>query len=254
MIIIALLLLGSLLPNLSFTASVKVRIVNGNEAKPHSRPYMVSVVKNGRHICAGFLISDQFVLTAAHCRDGGEALTVMAGAHDLVSKKEKHITVSVQSYHKHPDYNPKSSTPNKGDLMILELRNKVQLNDNIKTIPIPTTPEEIKENTACSVAGWGFVTNSGPASLTLREANVKVKNNTDCAARRAKVYVASQMMCVYGKGGTCQGDSGGPLVCGNTAVGITSFGRKDSCNDPVAPNVSIKISAFLQWIKSITKI
>ncbi|KAI4900943.1 hypothetical protein NFI96_003931 [Prochilodus magdalenae] len=32
-----------------------------------------------------------------------------------------------------------------------------------------------------------------------------------------------------------QGDSGGPLVCGNTAVGIVSFGDKDMCNAPTKP-------------------
>ncbi|KAL0153229.1 hypothetical protein M9458_051470 [Cirrhinus mrigala] len=67
MTIISLLLLASLLPHLTFTAHVKVGIVNGTEAKPHSRPYMVSLQKNEKHFCGGFLISDDFVLTAAHC-------------------------------------------------------------------------------------------------------------------------------------------------------------------------------------------
>uniref|UniRef100_A0A671N481 Mast cell protease 1A-like n=1 Tax=Sinocyclocheilus anshuiensis TaxID=1608454 RepID=A0A671N481_9TELE len=62
MTIISLLLLASLLPHLTFTAHMGV--VNGSEAKPHSRPYMVSVQAFGQHYCGGFLISDEFVLTA----------------------------------------------------------------------------------------------------------------------------------------------------------------------------------------------
>ncbi|KAL0151357.1 hypothetical protein M9458_053351, partial [Cirrhinus mrigala] len=69
MTIISLLLLASLLPHLTFTAHVNVGIVNGWEAKPHSRPYMVSVQMKDQHICGGFLISDRFVMTAEHCRN-----------------------------------------------------------------------------------------------------------------------------------------------------------------------------------------
>ncbi|KAL0160266.1 hypothetical protein M9458_043994, partial [Cirrhinus mrigala] len=47
---------------------VDVGIVNGTEVKPHSRPYMVSLQKGCKHVCGGFLISDRFVMTAAHCR------------------------------------------------------------------------------------------------------------------------------------------------------------------------------------------
>ncbi|XP_051550332.1 complement factor D-like [Myxocyprinus asiaticus] len=89
--IISLLLLGTLLPYLTLTAYVNVGIVNGTEAKPHSRPYMVSVQINGKHSCGGFLVSKQFVMTAAHCfKEGtgdsiGVPLTVVVGAHDLNS-------------------------------------------------------------------------------------------------------------------------------------------------------------------------
>ncbi|XP_073717843.1 duodenase-1-like [Misgurnus anguillicaudatus] len=237
MIIITLLLLGSLVPNLSFTASVKVRLVNGTEAKPHSRPYMVSVAKNGRHICAGFLISDQFVLTAAHCRDEVRRPTANGSPKRVIPVRASGGSTP------HPRFPSQWGQLNK----------KVKLNNQINTIPIPPTPVKIRVDTNCSVAGWGFVTNSGPQSPTLREANVKIIKNTDCAARWDWVYEASQMMCVYGHGGSCDGDSGGPLVCNNIAVGVTAFVSFKSCNDPNLPNVYTKISAFLPWIQSILK-
>ncbi len=46
-----------------------------------------------------------------------------------------------------------------------------------------------------------------------------------------------------------QGDSGVPLVCGETAVGVTSFGDPDLCNSPELPEVYMKVSAYLPWIQ-----
>uniref|UniRef100_A0A8B9FRC5 Peptidase S1 domain-containing protein n=1 Tax=Amazona collaria TaxID=241587 RepID=A0A8B9FRC5_9PSIT len=45
------------------------RILGGYEAKPHLRPYMASLQLDGQHICGGFLIAKQWVLSAAHCTE-----------------------------------------------------------------------------------------------------------------------------------------------------------------------------------------
>uniref|UniRef100_A0A3B3SK81 Peptidase S1 domain-containing protein n=1 Tax=Paramormyrops kingsleyae TaxID=1676925 RepID=A0A3B3SK81_9TELE len=42
-------------------------ILGGKTAKPHSRPYMASLQVRGAHTCGGFLIREDFILTAAHC-------------------------------------------------------------------------------------------------------------------------------------------------------------------------------------------
>jgi len=43
------------------------------------------------------------------------------------------------------------------------------------------------------------------------------------------------------------------LVCGNTAVGVTSFGYTYHCNSPNKPNVYTEISPYLQWINEQIK-
>ncbi|XP_016110526.1 granzyme B-like [Sinocyclocheilus grahami] len=150
MAIISLLLLASLLPQLTFTARVDVGIVNGKQAKPHSRPYMVSVQLTKRHTCGGFLISDEFVMTAAHCWKGyPEILTVVVGAHDL-RKSEISDRVEVKSYIPHP-YHTFCSHQN--DIMLLRLQEKVKLNNDVKWISLPK--EDVSGDTLCSVAGWG---------------------------------------------------------------------------------------------------
>uniref|UniRef100_A0A671SII9 Complement factor D-like n=1 Tax=Sinocyclocheilus anshuiensis TaxID=1608454 RepID=A0A671SII9_9TELE len=185
MTIISLLLLASLLPHLTFT-------VNGREAKPHSRPYMVSIQISGQHDCGGFLISDQWVLTAAHCWN-----------------REFWKTVFMN--------------------------------------------KDVNVDTLCSVAGWGRLWTNGSLSDRLMEAYVTTLNHVQCQRKWGPSYSALQMICAYGGGGSCKGDSGGPLVCGDTAVGVTSFGSKLCCNSPEHPNVYTKISAYLPWIHHILR-
>ena len=51
-------------------------MVNGNDAPPHSWPWMISLqYKDQGHICGGALIAAEWVLTAAHCTDFGEGVS-----------------------------------------------------------------------------------------------------------------------------------------------------------------------------------
>lgn len=50
-------------------------IIGGQEAAPHSRPYMASIQvpegENMKHECGGFVVGDQWVMTAVHCMPTG---------------------------------------------------------------------------------------------------------------------------------------------------------------------------------------
>ncbi|XP_067270920.1 granzyme B(G,H)-like [Pseudorasbora parva] len=205
---------------------------------------MVSLQVNGYHICGGFLISDQFVLTAAHCWNRRDFLTVVVGAHDLWNSKCSY-RIGVKSYIPHPYYIGPPN-PFRNDIMLLKLKKRVKLNNKVRLISLPKD-RNIKAGTRCIVAGWGRLATNGPVSNRLMEADTTVKSQAECQHRWGSTYLASKMICAYGCGGSCRGDSGGPLVCGNTAVGITSFGSKQ-CNSPEHPNVYTKISPYRRWI------
>ncbi|XP_067271137.1 granzyme B-like, partial [Pseudorasbora parva] len=247
-ILISLLLLASLLPHLTFTARVNVGIVNGKEAEPHSRPYIVSLQKFGSHTCGGSLISDQFVLTAAHCWKARDIITVVVGAHDLRNSKASD-RYTVMSYIPHPEYVGRPN-PIRNDIMLLRLENPVELNSNVSLIPLPNEGEEVGTDAVCSVAGWGRLSTFGHGSSVLMEADTTTMAQTECERSWGfRYFDVGQMLCAHGGGGSCQGDSGGPLVCGNTTVGVTSFGSSRQCNSAWIPNVYTKISTYIQWIR-----
>ena len=49
------------------------KIVGGEEATPHQYPWMAALFIDDKWFCGGSLISDQWVMTAGHCADGGKS-------------------------------------------------------------------------------------------------------------------------------------------------------------------------------------
>ncbi|KAG9266883.1 granzyme B-like [Astyanax mexicanus] len=223
------------LASLFLLASINVGIINGTEAKPHSRPYLVSVQIEGMHNCGGFLVSDLFVMTAGH----GQVMTVVIGAHNLMDDSVDRIPVKF--YHIYPGY-----TYLFNDIMLLQ-RGTV-----VDWISIPKTNDDIEANTICSIAGWGRTSSDGSQSDHLMEANVRIIDSRKCKEDWGHYYSSVNMMCAGSGHGFCRGDSGSPLVCNNLAVGIVAFQEKD-CFHPKQPNGYTRISAFLPWINKILK-
>lgn len=50
-------------------------IIGGREAAPHSRPYMASIQapvgETLKHECGGFVVAEEWVMTAVHCLPTG---------------------------------------------------------------------------------------------------------------------------------------------------------------------------------------
>ncbi|XP_026544575.1 mast cell protease 2-like [Notechis scutatus] len=109
------LLLFLLIFPLAHPGPLKSWIIGGQEAVPHSRPYMVALKSEDDFICGGFLVAPQWVMTAAHCMD---QFTVVLGAHDLHAVEETQQVLGVESYHMHPNYNEISMTH---DILLLKV-------------------------------------------------------------------------------------------------------------------------------------
>ncbi|CAO2591065.1 Granzyme B(G,H) [Lemmus lemmus] len=226
-------------------------IIGGHEVKPHYRPYMAFIAfvnDNGRSDgCGGFLVKDNFVLTAAHCM--GSVMRVTLGAHDFKMREETQQVIPVAKAIPHPDYNPKDFS---NDIMLLKLESKAKRTKAVKPLNLPRRNVQVKPGDVCYVAGWGKIEPEGDYSNTLQEVELTVQKDQECESRFQGYYNKVTGICVGDPKiwrAFFKGDSGGPLVCKKAAAGIASYGYENGS----APCAFIRVSSFLSWIKKTMK-
>nr|XP_040039379.1 granzyme B(G,H)-like [Gasterosteus aculeatus aculeatus] len=228
-------------------------IIKGQKAPEKDFLYMASVQDKSRHhVCGGFLIDKNFVVTAAHCADR-EPTSVVLGSHNLrTAKKVNRYNVKLC---KHPSY---VGIKKGDDIMLLKLSRKVRLDKSVKPIQLPNGNMKIKDKSNCRVAGWGWTRSQGEVVHELNAVDVPVVNLKVCREQWAQIKfnLTANVICAGGYGtdkGFCQGDSGGPLVCNGKPVGVVSFNMKRNCDYPNVPNVYTDIIKYLPWIKQVLK-
>ncbi|XP_036055575.1 granzyme C-like [Onychomys torridus] len=242
-----LILLTFLLP---LGASAE-EIIGGHEAKPHSRPYMTLIeslhVDGNSSLCGGFLVRNNFVLTAAHCL--GSSMTVVLGVHNIEAQEETWQIIPVKKAIPHPAYNNSHLS---NDIMLLKLEKKANVTKAVRPLKLPRRKVPVKPGDVCSVAGWGMMAPNGTDADTLQEVELTVQKDQLCETRYQHYYNKANEICVGDpkiRHASFYGDSGGPLLCNKVVTGIVSHGHPDGS----APRVFTRVSSFLSWIKKTMK-
>ncbi|XP_065206897.1 cathepsin G-like [Planococcus citri] len=217
--------------------------------------------------CSGTLISDNFILSAAHCShdvvrdDPGIFGQVKLGSASKSFMDRTGALYEVIEMYVHPNYSP-TDQQNRNDVLLLKLHRKVKFSPYTRPICLNTEfPNNLRK---AIVSGWGEDENGNfpeylkSASVYIDDEIVKLKCNV---ALESRSFNSTTEICgghPIDITGTSTGDSGGPMQipmntgCPNTyeQICISARGSKDF-KSPMKVNIFTKVELHLPWIESI---
>uniref|UniRef100_G3TA15 Transmembrane protease serine n=1 Tax=Loxodonta africana TaxID=9785 RepID=G3TA15_LOXAF len=233
------------------------RVKGGSTAQEGEWPWQASIQMNGKHYCGASLISDRYLVTAAHCfqrTKNPKNYTVSFGTRVSPPYMEHYVQDIIihESYvpHEHHD-----------DVAIVSLTERVLFNNDVHRVCLPEASQIFPPGEGVVVTGWGALFYNGEYPALLQKAPVKIIDTNTCNAKEAyNGLVSDTMICAgYMEGNidACQGDSGGPLVYPNSRniwylVGIVSWGSE--CGKINKPGVYMRVTSYSNWIASKTRV
>jgi transmembrane serine protease 3 len=241
------------------------RIVGGNEARPHSIPFIVSLRSNNWHFCGGTLIrvnnkdESDIVVTASHCMGGdlnNPGFDVVAGAHFTNRKQNGEQSVRAAKVIMHPNYNKPGSNAN--DVAVVKLSKPIKFSDTIQPACLPAQNENVKDGTNGIVAGWGALREGASGPQGLNQVVVPTIGSASCKQMYGNIIPEAMLCAGYDQGqkDSCQGDSGGPYFFegknGYTLHGVVSWGA--GCARPRSPGVYARVATYMDWIQQQVKV
>ncbi|XP_011263108.2 venom serine protease 34 isoform X1 [Camponotus floridanus] len=234
------------------------RIVGGTETGVNEYPMMSGLVDIdiGDIYCGCTIISQQYVLTAAHCIERRDItrIGILVGEHDVTTGNETKATklFRVNKCIMHPYY---KETRQDYDIAICKIIGALKYSAEVGPVCLPFQHKrDTFVGVIVDVLGWGLLEFAGAKSTTLQKVKLNVISPTKCKDYYPELTNSS--ICTYSRGkDSCQMDSGGPLLWQNPTthnlvlVGIVSTGIGCGSNEPA---VATRTGAFIDWIMSVT--
>ncbi|KAK7892044.1 hypothetical protein WMY93_024007 [Mugilogobius chulae] len=260
-----------------------LRVVGGVEATQGSHPWLVSLRKKGLTFCGGAILSEHWIMTAAHCfsstsRESFRSVRVVIGDFDQHIFDEEEQVFTIKGIFVHEKYH--HTLPMNYDIALLELNQPIQLGKRVQPVCLPLRDDHTQPDTNCIVAGWGRTKERGHLSSTLREVQLNLVEPAKCKyvlqtvkssmlspQRLNRPPPALTVLCAGPEtGGRDAWGLGGPLVCpvGSAgghwvALGVTSWGKGcgrswelNNSRPPSqrgSPGVFTDVKLMLPWIK-----
>ncbi|XP_044160333.1 serine protease 53 [Bufo gargarizans] len=249
------------------------RIYGGTNAVPGEWPWHAALSFKGKPNCGGTLISEKWVLTAAHCFDNTAVdnkrdptlWRVHLGFTKMGYTPEESSAVTVMPI-RIVIHNSYTNYVEGHDIALVELSQPVNITRFISPICLPESTHRFHFRSTCYVTGLEDVPEGVPIDskrLLQKVAQTLIGWRTcNCIYNthmRPEVSNPAKpgMSCILdtiGAKGPCLGDSGGPVVCNEDGVwfltGAISFSQ--GCHLKDNPTIITSASFYQDWIKQYT--
>lgn len=168
----------------------------------------------------------QWVLTAAHCVTNivrsGDAIYVRVGDYDLTRKygSPGAQTLKVATTYIHHNHNSQTLD---NDIALLKLHGQADLKEGVCLVCLPARGVSHAAGKRCTVTGYGYMGESGPIPLRVREAEIPIVSDTECIR---KINAVTEKIFILPASSFCAGGISGNDAC---QLSISSKNLKRSC-------------------------
>lgn len=250
----------------SNTFKLSERIFKGTRSERNQFPFYVfleQIIKlNLSKNCGASLISNEWVLSAAHCVTEGKVILLHFGVYEtrnLVEPGRKVQTIEKKNIFIHPGY---STDDIVNDIALIKLVQPIEFTSSIQSIKLAEffDPEE-EINVETIAIGNGFVKVGQDFSDYVEWLSLKTTSQARCEQVFPFLSNDKSIICTEnGRGSVTSGDSGGPLlrIDDNTLIGIACFNHinsslsNDGKDGVVLPQAFTNVGYYAAWIKYIT--